>query len=275
MSTIRQNSVTPEAKTPIEVPGKETPLQRKYEEQKERLFLSGPQPRLKELFRAVRIFMEILRGFRTLHFIGPCVTVFGSARFKENEPEYSLAKQVGEELARSGFTVITGGGPGLMEAANRGAREAGGYSVGCNIHLPVEQKPNAYLDLFIEFKHFFVRKLMLAKYSYAFIALPGGFGTLDELFEVATLVQTGKIKGFPIVLMGSEYWSPLIRFMKTTLVDQGTISLSDFERITVSDSPSEVASRVRASGLKEFGLTYDQPKQRWYFFERARFKRRL
>jgi uncharacterized protein (TIGR00730 family) len=180
-----------------------------------------------------------------------------------------LARQVGEELARAGFTVITGGGPGIMEAANRGARDAGGRSVGCNIHLPVEQKPNPYLDVWIEFRHFFVRKLMLAKYSYAFIAMPGGFGTLDELFEVATLVQTQKVRDFPIVLMGSEYWAPLMQFMKNTLVPAGTISRTDFEKIFVSDSPSEVAARIRQSGLKEFGLTYDhKTKQRWYLFEK-------
>jgi len=254
----------------VKVGPHETPIERKIEEQKERLFLSGPQPRLKELFRAIRIFLDCLRGFRALHFVGPCVTVFGSARFKEGHPTYELTREMGQELARSGFTVITGGGPGLMEAANRGAREAGGYSVGCNIHLPVEQKPNPFLDVWIEFRHFFIRKLMLAKYSYAFIAMPGGFGTLDELFEVATLVQTGKIKGFPIVLMGSEYWAPLVKFMKDTMVGTGTILAADLERIIVSDSPAEVAARVRESGLKEFGLSYGlKVKRRWFFFERG------
>jgi uncharacterized protein (TIGR00730 family) len=246
----------------------ETPTERKVEEREERLFLSGPQPRRKELIRAFRIFLECLRGFRTLHFVGPCVTVFGSARFNDGHPTYEVARQLGKELARSGFTVITGGGPGLMEAANRGAREAGGHSVGCNIHLPVEQKPNPYLDVWIEFRHFFVRKLMLAKYSYAFVAMPGGFGTLDELFEVATLVQTGRMKGFPIILMGSDYWAPLIRFMRDTLVATGTISAGDLEKIIVSDSPAEVAARVRESGLKEFNL-YSGPKvkRRWFLFE--------
>lgn len=240
------------------------------EEQKERLFLSGPQPRLKELFRAVRIFTELLRGFRALHFIGPCITVFGSARFKEGDPLYELTREVGRELARSGFTVITGGGPGLMEAANRGAKDAGGLSVGCNIHLPVEQRPNAFLDLFIEFKHFFVRKLMLAKYSYAFIAMPGGFGTLDEFFEVATLVQTGKMRGFPVILMGAQYWAPLTNFMKDTLVARGTILEEDFARIMVCDSPSEVAAKVRESGMKQFGLTNVRTmKRRWFFLERT------
>jgi uncharacterized protein (TIGR00725 family) len=147
-------------------------------------FLEGPQPRGFELMRAARIFFELIRGFRTLHFVGPCVTVFGSARFKEGHPYYSLGRSVGRELARVGFTVMTGGGPGIMEAVNRGARDAGGRSIGCNILLPKEQKPNPYLDSWITVRHFFVRKLMLVKYSYAFIAMPGGYGTLDEVFEV-------------------------------------------------------------------------------------------
>jgi uncharacterized protein (TIGR00730 family) len=168
----------------------------------ERRFLAGPTTRLAELRRAVRIFAELVRGFRALHFLGPCVTVFGSARFDEGEPYYALAREMGRRIGRMGFTVMTGGGPGIMEAANRGARDVGASSIGCNIALPMEQKPNPYLDRFIEFKYFFVRKLMLVKYSYAFVALPGGFGTLDEVFEVATLIQTRKIEGFPCVLMG-------------------------------------------------------------------------
>ena len=158
--------------------------------------------------RAARIFCEFIRGFRTLHFVGACVTVFGSARFTENHPYYDLARQCGAELAKAGFTVMTGGGPGIMEAANRGAKETGGRSIGCNIQLPREQKPNPFVDQWITFRHFFVRKVMLVKYSYAFIALPGGFGTLDEIFETATLIQTGKIRDFPLVLMGIEYWRP-------------------------------------------------------------------
>jgi uncharacterized protein (TIGR00730 family) len=162
-------------------------------------FLQGPQPRGFELLRAVRIFIEMIRGFRTLHFAGPCVTVFGSARFGEGTTSYRMGRELGARLARAGFTVMTGGGPGVMEATNRGAKEAGGRSVGCNILLPQEQKPNPYLDTWLTVRHFFVRKLMLVKYSYAFIALPGGFGTLDEVFEVATLVQSGKVRDFPLV----------------------------------------------------------------------------
>jgi hypothetical protein len=161
-------------------------------------FLEGPQKRSIEFVRAVKIFCEFMRGFRALHFVGPCVTVFGSARFTERHPYYKVARECGIELAKAGFTVMTGGGPGIMEAANRGAKEIGGRSIGCNIELPQEQKPNVYLDHWVTFRHFFVRKVMLVKYSYAFIALPGGFGTLDEIFETATLIQTAKISRFPL-----------------------------------------------------------------------------
>jgi uncharacterized protein (TIGR00730 family) len=231
-------------------------------------FLQGPQPRGFELLRAARIFLELLRGFRALHFVGPCVTVFGSARFTTEQPYYRLAHEVGARLARAGFTVMTGGGPGIMEAANRGAREAGGYSVGCNIELPQEQKPNAYLDRWVTFRHFAVRKIMLVKYSYAFIALPGGFGTLDEVFETATLIQTGKIKDFPIVLMGREYWRPLLDFFRDRLVAERTIDLHDAERILVTDSAAEAVACVTEAAVSTFGLTYGgKPRRRWLFWE--------
>ncbi len=184
-----------------------------------------------------RIAMEFIRGFRRLHFIGPCVTVFGSARFKEDHPYYEIARAVGRELAKADFAVMTGGGPGIMEAANRGAREGGGLSLGCNIVLPMEQQPNPYLDRFIEFRYFFVRKVMLVKYSCAFVVLPGGFGTLDELFETVTLVQTRKITQFPIILMGTDYWQPVLEFMRQTMVAAGTISPEDPDLIHVTDSP--------------------------------------
>lgn len=241
----------------------------KKAEVQERLFLSGPQSRLKELIRAFRIFAELLKGFRRLHFVGPCVTVFGSARFAPGHPYYELGVKLGAELARAGFTVMTGGGPGCMEAANRGAREANGRSVGCNILLPEEQKPNPYLDVWLLFKHFFVRKLMLAKYSYAFVALPGGFGTLDELFEVTTLVQTGKVRGFPVVLMGSEYWAPMVSFLRDTMIKAGTIDPIDVDRILISDSVEEVAATIKRVALDEFGLIYRAPvKRRWFLLER-------
>jgi uncharacterized protein (TIGR00730 family) len=233
-----------------------------------RRFLAGPQARLFELARAIRIFVEFIRGFRALHFVGPCVTVFGSARFPENHRYYELARQVGACLAHDGFTVMTGGGPGIMEAANRGAREAGGRSIGCNIELPTEQAPNAYLDRWVTFKHFFVRKVMLVKYSYAFIAMPGGFGTLDEVTEAATLIQTGKIAGFPMVLVGVDFWKPLLDFMRETLVKEGTIDLTDMDLLFVTDSPEVAVAHVRDIGMKRFGLTYERPiKRRWYLGE--------
>ncbi len=199
-------------------------------------FLSGPRSRLKEAWKVARIAAEFVRGFRRLHFVGPCVTVFGSARFKEGNRYYEMARQVGREVAGLGLTTMTGGGPGIMEAANRGAREAKGRSIGCNIRLPMEQKPNPYLDTFIEFNYFFVRKVMLVKYSYAFVVMPGGYGTLDELFEAATLVQTEKITAFPIILMGTEFWGPLMEFVRTTLARVGTVSPEDPDILTLTDS---------------------------------------
>jgi uncharacterized protein (TIGR00730 family) len=230
-------------------------------------FLHGPQSRGAELVRAVRIFAEFIRGFRAFHFVGPCVTVFGSARFGPDHPSYSVAREIGARLAKAGFTVVTGGGPGIMEAANRGAREAGGLSIGCNIELPQEQKPNAYLDRWLTFRHFFVRKVMLVKYSYAFIALPGGFGTLDELFETATLEQTGKLRDFPLVLVGSEFWRPLMGFLQT-LVAAGTIDAADIARLRLLDSPAEIVHDIADIGMRRFGLTYGpRVRRRWFLGE--------
>jgi len=212
----------------------------------ERSLLGGPGWRLDELRRLGRITLEFLNGFRRLHFVGPCVTVFGSARFVDGHPWYELAQEMGRRLAGAGFTVMTGGGPGIMEAANRGAREAGGRSVGCNIELPREQSPNEFLDLFVEFRYFFVRKVMLVKYSYGFVVLPGGFGTMDEIFETATLVQTRKIPEFPIVLMGRSYWEPLFAMLRGTMVRAGTIDAADVDRLTLTDSPDEAMELLRA-----------------------------
>jgi uncharacterized protein (TIGR00730 family) len=230
--------------------------------------LEGPTSRFVELLRAVRIFREVIRGFRRLHFVGPCVTVFGSARFSESHKYYQLTRALGAELSRAGFTVMTGGGPGLMEAANRGAKDVGGRSVGCNIVLPMEQAPNPYLDTYVQFRYFFVRKLMLAKYSFAFVAMPGGFGTMDELFEVATLVQTDKMQDFPIVLMGTDYWQPLVEFLRESMIAYGTIRQEDLDRFIISDDPQVVAERIRQTGMKQFGLTGKPPKARWWLLER-------
>jgi len=217
----------------------------------------------------LRTAFEFLKCFRQLHFVGPCVTIFGSARYTPEHPAYLLTRRMGAALAREGFTVMTGGGPGLMEAANRGAKEAGGYSVGCNIVLPVEQKPNPYLDRWVQTDSFFVRKVVLAKYSYAFIAAPGGIGTLDELFDVAVLVQTGKMQGFPLILLGVEYWTPLVEVMRKTLVPARTIDQADVDRFMLTDSPEEAAEVIRATALAKFGLTDHKPvKKRWWLFER-------
>ncbi len=212
--------------------------------------LKGPRLRRQELWTTMKVFAEFIRGFRALHFTGPCVTVFGSARFGEDHPYYALAREVGAELARNGFGVMTGGGPGIMEAANRGARDEGGLSLGCNIELPMEQVPNPYLDRFVEFNYFFVRKVMLVKYSSAFIVCPGGFGTLDEVFETAVLIQTRKIQQFPIVIMGKEFWEPLRDFIDKSLIGGGTISPEDMDLITVTDDPKEAVEAVMMAQAK-------------------------
>jgi uncharacterized protein (TIGR00730 family) len=234
----------------------------------ESVFLQGPQPRGFEFGKALSIFAEMLRGFRTFHFLAPCVTVFGSARLGPADPHYALCRETGARLARAGFTVMTGGGPGLMEAANRGAKDVGGMSVGCNIELSQEQQPNAYLDRWITFRHFFVRKLMLVKYSYAFIAMPGGFGTLDEIFEVANLVQAKKLKQFPLVLMGKEYWQPLLDFLRERPLASGTIDETDYNRFFLTDSADEAVRHVTDVAIGDFGLTYGpKVRPRWYFWE--------
>lgn len=235
--------------------------------QADTVFLSGPLTRAAELRRIARIGAEFLRGLRALHFVGPCVTVFGSARFGPDHRYYEMAREVGRGLARAGFTVMTGGGPGIMEAANRGAKDVGGSSIGCNIVLPTEQEPNRYVDRYVTFDHFFVRKVMLVKYSYAFVCLPGGFGTMDELFETATLVQTKKVLGFPLVLMGADYWSPLVEFMRTTMVAERTIDPVDVDRILLTDSAAECVAHVRAVATGQFGLV-ERPRARRSLGER-------
>ena len=216
------------------------------------LFLDGPRSRWKEFTFVLKTMREFIRGFRKLHFVGPCVTVFGSARFKEDHPYYEMAKTMGAAIAREGFTVMTGGGPGIMEAANRGAHETGGRSVGCNIVLPMEQKPNPYVQQWVDIKYFFVRKVLLSKYSYAFVVLPGGFGTLDELFEALTLIQTGKMEKFPVVVMGTVYHQNLKAHIDK-MVENKTINASDLDLFLMTDSVDEAANHIRQT-IAQYGL---------------------
>jgi uncharacterized protein (TIGR00730 family) len=201
----------------------------------------------KDAWRALRILSEFVEGFDTLADLPPAVSVFGSARSKPDSPECEMAADLGSALAEAGYAVITGGGPGVMEAANRGATEAGGMSVGLGIELPFEQGLNGWVDIGIDFRYFFVRKTMFVKYAQAFVILPGGFGTLDELFEALTLVQTRKVTRFPVILFGSEYWAGLISWVRGTLTETGTINAADLELITVTDDIDEVLAVIQAA----------------------------
>lgn len=220
---------------------------------REQELLAGPRSRRRELRTVVNITRELIRGFRRLHFVGPCVTIFGSARVDEGKPEYETARLLAEQLSRVGFAVITGGGPGIMEAANRGARDAGGMSIGCNISLPEEQEANKFLDVSIDFKYFFVRKLMLVKYSYAFVVMPGGFGTLDELFESLTLIQTGKIHDFPIVVMGTKYWDGLVAQLDE-MAEAGMIVDKDLDLLLVTDDVAAAVAHIQSRAVSRFKL---------------------
>ena len=219
----------------------------------DRALLSGPNSRLQDLRLVVNVLRDFIRGFRVLHFVGPCITVFGSARFGEQHPYYILARKMGSAIAQMGFTIMTGGGRGIMEAANRGAKDTGGRSVGCNIKLPMEQQPNAFLDRSVTLDYFFVRKTLLMKYSYGFIIMPGGFGTMDEMFEALTLIQTKKIRNFPIVIMGREYWADLAVFIRR-MVDAGTISAGDLDLIRFTDSVEEAVAHLNDKAVGQFGL---------------------
>mgnify|MGYP000023186080 CR=1 FL=1 len=207
-------------------------------------FEQGPKSRFHELKFALSVFFQFIKGFRQLHFVGPCITVFGSARFTEEHEYYIAARAFGNRIAKLGFTTMTGGGPGTMEAANRGAFEQGGKSIGCNIKLPFEQKPNPYVQKTITFNYFFTRKVLLVKYSYAFVIMPGGFGTQDEFFETLTLVQTKIIKNFPIVVMGKDYHEPFMHWIEH-MIAAGTISPEDKDFILLTDDADEAIEHIR------------------------------
>ncbi len=223
----------------------------------DRAFFAGPRSRRAEFTTVVRTATEMIRGFRRLHFIGPCITIFGSARVGETDESYRQAREIAAELGGAGYTIITGGGPGIMEAGNRGARDAGALSVGCTIKLPVEQRSNDYLDLDVRFHHFFVRKLMLVKYSVGFVVMKGGFGTGDEMFEALTLIQTGKIHDFPVVLVGTEYWGPLVEQLETMVLHH-TIDPDDLDLLLVTDDVREAVDHmcrrasIRAAAARGF-----------------------
>lgn len=231
-------------------------------------FLQGPQSRWEEFKFTVKVLIEFVRGFRALHFVGPCVTFFGSARFEEDHEYYQLTRKAAGEIAKLGFTIMTGGGLGLMEAANRGAKEVGGKSVGCNIVLPMEQKPNAYLDKWVTIRYFFIRKTLLIKYSFAFIVMPGGFGTLDEFFEALTLTQTKKIQQFPIIVFNKAFHHELLEHIELMKQKQ-TISDNDLDLILVTDSINEAVLFIREHSIAKYGLvtSHKVSPARWLFEE--------
>jgi uncharacterized protein (TIGR00730 family) len=229
-------------------------------------FLEGPQSRWEEFKFVVKVLFEFIKGFRALHFVGPCVTVFGSARFKDGHPYYEITEELSGKIAQLGFTIMTGGGPGIMEAANKGAKAVGGRSVGCNIVLPMEQKPNPYLDKWVSIRYFFIRKTLLLKYSYAFVVMPGGFGTLDEYFEALTLIQTKKISEFPIIIFDTAFHKELlehIELMKT----KATIAAVDTQLFLVTDSVDEAVAYIQQKSIVKFGLKPGRPYKpfRWLF----------
>ena len=213
----------------------------------EKLLQRKPTPEFLETdtWRALRILSEFVEGFDALAHVGPAVTVFGSARTPRDHPVYEQARTIGRKLAEAGYAVITGGGPGTMEAANRGCREGGGLSIGCNIELPHEQGLNDYVDLGVEFRYFFARKTMFVKYADGFVILPGGFGTMDELFEALTLIQTGKVRHFPLVLVGSEHWAGLLDWMRGTLLEAGSVSLADLDLLHVTDDLDDAVDFIQ------------------------------
>ncbi|HEU5051621.1 MAG TPA: TIGR00730 family Rossman fold protein [Hanamia sp.] len=232
-------------------------------------FFDSPQNRLANFKYAVNVFFEFIKGFRALHFVGPCVTVFGSARFKEDHPFYKQARELSGEIAKLGFTIMTGGGPGIMEAANRGAKDVGGKSVGCNIVLPQEQKHNDYLDKWVDIKYFFLRKMLLIKYSYAFIVMPGGFGTLDEFFGTITLIETRKLQLFPIIIFDKEFYQNIIEHNQKML-EAGTISEHEAKLYYVTDSIPDAIEYIKEKSIMAFDLKYMKPRKPfWGFLEKG------
>lgn len=232
---------------------------------KEHVYLEGPRSRWYELRFAWKVFIELIRAIRTLHLVGPCITVFGSARFKEDNEYYKYAMEFGKRIAAFGFTTMTGGGPGIMEAANRGAFENGGASVGCNIKLPFEQTHNKYMHRWMTFEYFFTRKTILIKYSYAFIIMPGGFGTMDELFETLTLVQTKTIHGFPVVLFGKEFYEPLMDVLHH-MAEKGTISEEDMSLVLLTDDVGEAMEHVKK--FIQANYIIKPRKKKWWLLEK-------
>ena len=210
----------------------------------ENAFLAGPRSRWKEFLFSLEVLFQFIKGFRNLHFVGPCITFFGSARFSKEDVFYQITEELATLLGKQGFAIMTGGGPGIMEAANKGAKNAGTLSLGCNIELPFEQQPNPFLDRMVNIRYFFVRKELLRKYSSGFVIMPGGLGTLDEFFEVITLIQTGKMKNFPVVVMGLEYHEQLMRYFES-LIQEATVGATDFQHILFTDDITEAAEHIR------------------------------
>ena len=231
-------------------------------------FLEGPQSRLKELKFTIKVFLQFIKGFRSLHFVGPCVTIFGYARFKEDHEYYKMTQRLAGEIAQLGFTIMTGGGPGIMEAANRGAKEVGGRSVGCNIVLPFEQHENKYLDKFVNIKYFFVRKTLLIKYSYAFIVMPGGFGTLDEFYEALTLIQTKMLEEFPVIIFDKEFYKNIIEHNEI-MKEKGTVFANDLKLCLHTDSVEDAIEHIKLNAISKFDLHHEKSiKNRWWLFEK-------
>jgi len=234
---------------------------------KEHVYLDGPRSRSTELLYAWKVLKQFIMGFRALHFIGPCITVFGSARFKPGHKYYEAAVEFGKRIAELGFVTLTGGGPGIMEAANKGAFENGGGSVGLNIKLPFEQQSNPYLHRSVTFEFFFIRKTLLIKYSYAFIIMPGGFGTMDEFFETLTLVQTKTITQFPIVLFGKHYFQPLMDYAQF-MANEGTISQEDMKLVLLTDDIDEATEHINHYIAKNYKVRPRSWVRRWWLLEK-------